>query len=115
MVANILLSKGTAEHAGAHMGRTEISDEPAMTFWEKAAITRWGSYLTEIEKAVILKAHQLSGLPGTALEIGCEGGRWSKLLSEAGWKVICTDIDVESLALCRKRIPDATCIGGNSR
>jgi SAM-dependent methyltransferase len=111
MVAPQILSKGTVDNASAsaHM-TTEIAYEPAITFWEKAATTKWGSYLTEVERAVILKAQQLCGLPATALEIGCEGGRWSKMLSEAGWKIICTDINRETLELCRMRIPDATCI-----
>ena len=93
-----------------YMTKTDVGDDPAVTFWEKAASSRWGSYLTEVEKAVILKAHHLSERPATALEIGCEGGRWSMLLAKADWKVICTDVDSETLKLCQKRIPEATCI-----
>lgn len=48
--------------------------------------------------------------PGTSLEVGCEGGRWSKLLADAGWEVTCTDINPEALAVCQRRIPDARCI-----
>jgi ubiquinone/menaquinone biosynthesis C-methylase UbiE len=80
------------------------------TFWEECAKTRWGIYLSEIEKGAILKANELSVKPGKGLEIGCEGGRWSVLLTDLGWKMICTDINPETLAICQKRIPTAKCI-----
>jgi len=81
-----------------------------ITYWENVARTRWGSYITEIEKRVILKASNLAGSPTTALEIGCEGGRWSRLLAELGWNMICTDIDPNALEVCQRRIPSAKCI-----
>ena len=83
-----------------------------ITYWEKVASTRWGDYITNIHKRAILRAHDLSifGKPATALEIGCEGGRWSKLLTDLGWSMICTDINEKTLALCKKRIPTANCI-----
>lgn len=80
------------------------------TFWEKVASTRWGTYITEIEERAILKAHELSSTPATALETGAEGGRWSKLLTDLGWSMICTDIDAKTLATCKKRLPTANCI-----
>ena len=84
-------------------------EEANTTYWEGVAATRWGSYITAIEKRAILKAHELSGEPTTALEIGCEGGRWSKLLADLGWNIVCTDIDQDALAICKRRIPTATC------
>lgn len=80
------------------------------TYWEKVASTRWGAYVTDIEKRAILKAHDLSNEPATALEIGAEGGRWSMLLTDLGWSLICTDINKNTLAICRERIPAANCI-----
>lgn len=80
------------------------------TRWEQIAGTRWGAYVTDIERSAILKAHGLSGKPATALEIGAEGGRWSRLLTDLGWRMICTDINENTLATCKKRIPTATCI-----
>ncbi|MCK5615890.1 class I SAM-dependent methyltransferase, partial [Candidatus Pacearchaeota archaeon] len=73
------------------------------------AKTRWGAYTTDIEKQAILRANDLFTEPATALEIGCEGGRWSKLLADLGWNMICTDINEESLNICKKRIPAANC------
>ena len=49
--------------------------------------TRWGSYSTEVEKQAIFKANDLAGKPTTALEIGCDGGRWSMLLAKLGWQI----------------------------
>ena len=80
------------------------------TFWEKVTCTRWGAYVTGIEKEAILKAHDLSETPAAALEIGAEGGRWSALLTGLGWRMTCTDINEKALAICKKRIPSANCI-----
>lgn len=81
-----------------------------ITHWEKVAGTRWGTYITGVEKRAILKAHDLSGEPKTAIEIGCESGRWSKLLTDLGWNMICVDIDEAVLKICHKKIPTANCI-----
>jgi len=80
-----------------------------LTRWERASKTQWGQYLSEIERSAILKAHQYAGDPGAALEIGCDGGRWSQLLSSLGWRMICTDISQGAVTLCHQRIPDAEC------
>lgn len=80
------------------------------TFWESIARTRWGAYTTEVEKRVILMGHELSIKPTNAIEVGCEGGRWSKLLSNLGWNMTCTDINIESLKTCQERILSAKCI-----
>lgn len=85
--------------------------EPVLAYWEYlASKTRYASYTSDIEKAVILKAHHLVPQPSTMLDIGCEAGRWSKLLADAGWKPICTDINAQALTLCQQRIPGATCV-----
>src|SRR5882762_389759 len=90
-----------------------MTARPPMTHYkhyERIAATRWGRYLTGVERKAILKAHQLCATPTVALEIGASGGRWSRLLSERGWKMICTDINPSSLDRCRMRVPQATCI-----
>jgi ubiquinone/menaquinone biosynthesis C-methylase UbiE len=83
------------------------------TYWEKVAETRWGRYTSEIEKEIILNGSVLANPPEFALEVGCEGGRWSKMLRDAGWKMICTDVNQESLNACKEKIPDAECIKVN--
>lgn len=82
--------------------------------WEDiVGSTRYGRYAVEVERTVLLKARSLITKPTTALDIGCEGGRWAKLLSDVGWQVICTDINQRSLAICQRRIPTARCIPAN--
>jgi SAM-dependent methyltransferase len=79
------------------------------TYWERAAQKRWGHYLTSAEKAALETA--ASSIPlGTSLEIGCDGGRWSRLLAELGWATICVDTREEAVELCRSRIPSARCL-----
>ncbi len=78
-----------------------------ITIWEKIARTRWGSYQTKIEKRVITKASCLAGNPTTALEIGCEGGRWTRLLIELGWNMAATEVDPDMIEVCQRRVPSA--------
>lgn len=89
------------------MRSTDEYDE--VLYWESAATTRrFVKHTSEIEKRIILKARFLALKPTTALDIGCEGGRWSKLLADAGWRLICTDVSQRALNICKKRIPHAT-------
>jgi len=80
------------------------------TMWEMVATTRWGRYTTEVAENAVLAAAEIAGAPASALEVGCEGGRWSRMLSNMGWALTCTDIDAESLAVCQRRVPTANCI-----
>jgi SAM-dependent methyltransferase len=84
-------------------------DNP-IAYWEKIAKTKWGTYISEIEKCAILESHRLSKKPANALEIGCGGGRWSKLLSDLGWNMICTDVNQQALDICRKKVTTAECV-----
>lgn len=86
-------------------------NDHAVTHWEKVGEEKnWGRYLRKIEKREILRAARIFESPGTALEVGCDGGHWSKLLSDAGWKLVCTDVNKKSLKICKSRIPEADCI-----
>lgn len=89
---------------------TSGNEQPADSFWEGAARSRWGSYISEVERRAIEKADFLATQRGRALEIGCEGGRWSRLLSTLGWDMVCTDTDSNALGLCQNRIPSARCV-----
>jgi SAM-dependent methyltransferase len=80
------------------------------TFWERAATSRWGRYLSGIEERGIRQAAVLAGKPNQALEIGCDGGRWSRLLADAGWQMTCVDVDPNTLAECQQKVPAANCI-----
>jgi SAM-dependent methyltransferase len=88
-------------------GRSRL--EPT-TYWERIATTKWGQYTSQVEEQAILQAHRLAPEVRTVLEVGCEGGRWSRMLSDLGWDVVCTDIDTSALDICQERIPSANCI-----
>lgn len=79
-------------------------------FWEAVSEGSWGKYISEVEADMIQFAHGALGEPTTALEIGAEGGRWSKLLSDQGWQMTCTEIDPVALEICQQRIPDSRCV-----
>ncbi len=93
--------------------RTKMSVTLNMTFWEKAATTRWGAYVSEVERRLIIQGQSLAAKPANALEVGCEGGRWSKLLADLGWMMTCIDVNAGSLAACREKLPKADCILAN--
>ncbi|MEJ5277269.1 MAG: methyltransferase domain-containing protein [Thermogemmata sp.] len=59
---------------------------------------------------MLLRVVEMFDQPGTFLEVGCEGGRWSVLLSQRGWRAVCTDINKESLRVCQERLPEARCV-----
>jgi SAM-dependent methyltransferase len=80
------------------------------TYCEWLAKTRWGAYIAEIENRAIMLGHRAAGDPSHALEIGCEGGRWSLLLTQLGWTMTCTDVMAGHLEICRRRLPAATCV-----
>ncbi|MBL7085889.1 MAG: class I SAM-dependent methyltransferase [Candidatus Cloacimonetes bacterium] len=80
------------------------------TSWEQVSDSNWGRYIAAMERDALLKAHQLFSPPLSALDIGADGGRWSILLSEIGWRMTCTDVSSESVDICKKRLPDAKCI-----
>src|SRR5262245_59552921 len=83
--------------------------QPA-TRWEFVATTRWGRYTSEVVEDAIWTACKMAGEPASALEVGCEGGRWSRLLRSVGWELTCTDIDPKALSVCQGRIPSAKCV-----
>lgn len=89
---------------------TLARERKLQTYWEQVATTRWGNYISEIERRIILQAQSLAWNPTEALEIGCEGGRWAKLLADMGWKLTCIDVDAVALNQCRHRVPNAECI-----
>ena len=87
------------------------ADVRSLTYTERAGLTtRWGRYLTDIERHAIDLGLKCFSAPTDALEVGCQGGRWSEMLVRKGWRVTCTDVDEPVLRLCEARIPAATCI-----
>ena len=72
------------------MAETPIREPRTVT--EKRAFRRWGNYITRLENEMIHEASRLAGGSGDALDVGCDGGRWAKLLSDLGWKMTCTEL-----------------------
>lgn len=90
--------------------RIESSERNGRTDWEDVATSKWGTYVSEMEKASILEALSIAAEPALALDVGCDRGRWSQLVHAAGWNVVCTDIYPGRLESCKTRIPSARCI-----
>lgn len=86
------------------------SQDGSVTFWENVAQTRWGHYVTAIEREAILAAAASFTAPGAGLEVGCDGGRWCRLLSDRGWKMTATDTNRFALDICQQRDPSVTCL-----
>jgi SAM-dependent methyltransferase len=86
------------------------STSTTLQWADTVAATFYGSYAMSVEQRVLLQAQTLARYPTTALEIGCDGGRWAQLLTERGWRMTCTDIYRKPLAICQQRLPEATCI-----
>jgi hypothetical protein len=51
--------------------------EQQLTPWERENAMRWGRYLAAAEQRALELGAALVACPGAALEVGCEGGRWS--------------------------------------
>src|SRR5262245_61410739 len=82
----------------------------SMTHWDRVAEnTRWGRYVTDIEKRLISRAADCARGPGKAIDLGCGSGRWSKLLAERGWEMTCVDVNTHALSICARNVPSATC------
>ena len=87
-----------------------------MTYWDRVAqTTRWGRYVTEIQRRVILQGEDYAGPPGKAVDLGCGGGRWSKLLADLGWDMTCIDVSSHALSICQRKVPSAKCILAHPR
>lgn len=80
------------------------------TYWEEVAKTSLGSYITDIERRLILFSSSMLSKAGRALEVGCEGGRWSRLLADLGWIMTCADVDEKALRVCKEKVPESTCV-----
>src|SRR5688500_12838827 len=80
------------------------------TYCEWLAKTRWGAYIHQVEERAIMLGHHACGRIGHALEHGCEGGRWCRMLDRLGWRITCTDVNPGWVDVCRSRLPNANCV-----
>ncbi len=78
--------------------------------WLRSNEQRWGRYLTQLEHGAIQQGIKLLDRPpGTALDIGAEAGRLTRLLIEEGFDVTCTEICPNKVARCQELNPSSTC------
>lgn len=81
----------------------------AVEHWERVAATRWGRYISAEEEAQVLRAAAEAPPPRHALDIGCGGGRWTRLLLDRGWTTTSLDVDPRAVAATAARNPGADC------
>ena len=96
--------------AEAPPAERDLIERDIRTACEWMASSPWGQYLTAVETKAVLFAHEMAAKPSTSLEIGCDGGRWSRFIANLGWSPTCVDIDPETLAVCQGRLPQACCV-----
>src|SRR5689334_16504615 len=87
--------------------QTDLLDS-TMPQWEKVYTTRtFGRYISDVHLRVIMMAQAAAGSPGKGFEVGCEGGRWTRMLADLGWQMTCTEVNAGALEVCRRRVPNA--------
>lgn len=94
---------------------TTAETSPASTRWERVAESAWGQYISGVQRHLISYAQARATTGRDALEIGPDGGRWSRMLADVGWQMTCIDVNPEALELCQQRIPEANCIQADTR
>jgi SAM-dependent methyltransferase len=85
-------------------------ETPPVTYWESTAETRWGRYVTQLEHEALMTVASEFAQPGVGLEIGCEGGRWCRMLADLGWQMTATDVNASAVRMCQERNPAVNCI-----
>ena len=90
--------------SGVGDGAAGLSD------WEIALEGSFQRYMTESQRAVMLKTHACAKSPGLLIDFGCGPGRWTRFMMDRGWEAICIDVDAPSLGRCQKTNPSARCI-----
>jgi ubiquinone/menaquinone biosynthesis C-methylase UbiE len=93
----------------AQPSKPDFSEE---THWEKAAKTRMGKYLTQVETNFIQNALNLTQTH-VIMDVGAEAGRFSQLDSNA--ETISIDIDSYGLKRLKQKAPSTNVIQADAR
>jgi SAM-dependent methyltransferase len=102
---------GVDHDEALNMQPRTCQEEGPRTYWEGVATSRWGRYVSDAEEVAIrAAAAAIAGGPREALDVGCDGGRWTGLLADLGWVVSATDINAANLAICQDRLPHSRCV-----
>lgn len=92
-----------------------MNEYAAETHWEKAASTRMGTYLTNVEMAFFLEAIDFSK-EKLICDVGAEAGKFSLRAIEEGANVVALDIDAYGLGRlkAKSRKIDVICADGRA-
>jgi SAM-dependent methyltransferase len=94
----------------------ESSLTSSALLWERLmAQTRYGRYADGVESTMMRYVLAQHPTPGVLFDVGCEGGRWSKVFADCGWQILATDVDSGVLRVCQSRIPSARCVLADSQ
>jgi ubiquinone/menaquinone biosynthesis C-methylase UbiE len=96
---------------------SEVGTEKSLseeTHWEKAAKTRMGKYLTQMETDFILKSITPSQTC-TVMDLGTEAGKFSSVASEKNATVIGLDLDSCSLKRLKLKTKNVGVIQADAR
>jgi ubiquinone/menaquinone biosynthesis C-methylase UbiE len=96
------------------LAETEKQDVQAETHWEKAAKTRMGKYLTNVETSFINKALDLSQ-SNVIMDVGAEAGRFSELSKTSNAATISLDIDSYGLKRLKQKTGHIEAIVADAR
>jgi len=99
------------EDASEVMKKKSFSEE---THWEKAAKTRMGKYLTQIESDFIFRSIKPSQTC-TIMDVGTEAGRFSSIASDKNAAVIGIDIDSYGLKRLKLKTKNVEIIQADAR
>ncbi len=92
-----------------------VGNSPEETHWEKAAKTRMGKYLTELEMTFISKALTFLNENVLVLDVGAEAGRISLVALKAKATVFSIDIDSVSLKRLKRKTGQANIVLADAR
>lgn len=94
--------------------KTDFSSFPInepQTYWESVTSnSRMGQYIAHAELRALRRLLGTGEMPGEALDVGCDGGRWACILASRGWNLTCIDTNSDSLEVCRRRLGNARLI-----
>jgi ubiquinone/menaquinone biosynthesis C-methylase UbiE len=90
-------------------------DLSAETHWEKAAKTKMGKYLTNLETNFISKTVNLNQENITVMDVGAEAGRFSLLAANSKATVISLDLDSYSLKRLKLKNKQVNVIRADAR
>ncbi len=115
MTAQKVLSRSTDTELPIAVDSIPLLDFPRQeTHWERAAKTRMGRYLTQVETSFIADCVEFAE-NDLILDIGAEAGRFSIWATKKNARVVSLDIDLHGLRRLKSKNRDADVILADAR